>query len=80
MRGAAGGGHPALRTAFKWDRRAASPLAAAEGSRPLPTKQTVKEAAARACGPGMPGPYRAVKKKGYLSHERQIPFFYFAYR
>ncbi|MFR4340794.1 MAG: CRISPR-associated protein Cas5 [Gemmiger formicilis] len=70
---------PPYVAAFKWDRRAASPLAAAEGSRPLPTKQTVKGAAAQACGPGMPGPYRAVKE-GYLSHERQIPLFYFAYR
>ncbi len=42
--------------------RAASPLAAAEGSRPLPTMRTVKGMQSAGRGPGMPGPcgvYRA---------------------
>ena len=32
----------------------------AEGSRPLPTKRTVKGVQAQTCGPGMPGPYGVV--------------------
>ena len=37
--------------------RAARPLAAAEGSRPLPTKPTRKGAQPLGCGPHMYGPY-----------------------
>ena len=44
-------------------RRAASPLAAAEGSRPLPTNQPLKGCQRQSCRPGMPGPYRTIKKQ-----------------
>ena len=49
--------------------RAASPLAAVAvcgggkypgGMNPVPTMRTAKRDLAQACGPGMPGPYRAV--------------------
>ena len=52
------------RHALPVGRRAACPLAAAEGSRPLPTMQTGKGGMPLGCGPGMPGPYSAVQCVG----------------
>ena len=40
--------------------RGRRPRRPAEGSRPLPTKRTVKGVQAQTCGPGMPGPYGVV--------------------
>ena len=38
--------------------RGRRPRRPAEGSRPLPTMQKIKEIQWQGCGPGMPGPYR----------------------
>ena len=48
-------------TPFTGACRAASPLAAAEGSRPLPANLPQKELQRQSYGPGMPGPYRTAK-------------------
>ena len=49
-------------TPFTGACRAASPLAAAEGSRPLPANLPQKGLQRQSYGPGMPGPYRTAKK------------------
>jgi len=48
-------------TPFTGACRAASPLAAAEGSRPLPANLPQKGLQRQSYGPGMPGPYRTAK-------------------